>query len=83
MIIVCPSCQARYKFDESKLKGGKATQTVSLEPKDFGEGLSSWKNVDLLGLRAYFDKGGKLLGSKSWAGGQPRFRNLRWQGNER
>lgn len=42
---------------------------MSLEPKDFktsdGESLSSWKNVDLLSFRAYFEKGEKLLGSKS------------------
>ena len=68
-----------------KLNGGKNKQTVSLEPKDFktsdGEALSSWKHVDVLSLRAYYEKGGKLLGSKSWAGGQPTFRDLRWQGS--
>jgi hypothetical protein len=67
-----------------KLNGGKDTQSVSLEPKDFktsdGEALSSWKNVDLLSLRAYYEKDGKLLGGKSWAGGQPKFRKLWWQG---
>lgn len=66
-----------------KLDGGKDVQTVSLKPGDFktidGEGLSSWKNVDLLSLRAYFDKSGKLLGGKNWAGGQPKFRKLWWQ----
>lgn len=66
-----------------KLKGGKDPQTISLEPRDFktgdGVALSSWKNVDLLSWRAYDEKGGKLLGSKSWAGGQPKFRNLWWQ----
>lgn len=66
-----------------KLDGGDATQSVSLEPKDFkaddGEALSSWKNIDLLSLRAYYDKGDKLIGSKSWAGPQPIFRKLRWQ----
>jgi dienelactone hydrolase len=71
----------------AKLNGGVDTQTVTLEPKDFrtgdGEALSSWKNVDLLSLRAYFDKGGKSLGSKSWAGGQPKFQKLRWQGDDR
>jgi dienelactone hydrolase len=71
----------------AKLNGGVDTQTVTLEPKDFrtsaGEALSSWKRVDLLSLRAYFDKGGKSLGSKSWAGGQPTFRKLWWQGDER
>jgi dienelactone hydrolase len=65
-----------------KLNGGKDTQTVSLEPKDFktidGEALSSWKNVDLLSLRAYYEKGDKLIGSKSWVGPQPKFQNLRW-----
>ncbi len=68
-----------------KLNGGKDTQSVSLEPKDFrtsdGEALSSWKNVDLLSLRAYYEKVGNLLGSKSWAGGQPQFRKLWWQGS--
>ncbi len=67
-----------------KLNGGKDTQSVLLEPKDFrtsdGEALSSWKNVDLLSLRAYYEKDGKLLGSRSWAGGQPKFRNC--GGNE-
>jgi dienelactone hydrolase len=66
-----------------KLNGGKEAQTVLLEPKDFkasdGESLPSWKNVDVLSLRAYLNQGGKLLGSKSWSGEQPKFRNLRWQ----
>lgn len=66
-----------------KLKGGSDMETVLLEPGDFktidGEGLSSWMNVDLLSFRAYFDMGGELLGSKSWAGGQPKFRRLYWQ----
>lgn len=70
-----------------KLNGGKDTQTVSPEPKNLkaidGEALSSWKNVDVLSLRAYYDKGEKLIGSKSWEGGQPTFRNLRWQGSGR
>jgi hypothetical protein len=51
-----------------KLNGGNDTQTVTLEPKDFrtvdGEALSSWKYVDLLSLRAYYEKGGKLLGAR-------------------
>ena len=69
------------------LNGGKDTQTVSLEPKDFkttdGEVLSSWKHVDLLSLREYFDKGEKVLGSKNWVGSQPVFRQLWWQGSDR
>jgi dienelactone hydrolase len=66
-----------------KLDGGNDTQTISLEPKDFktsdGEALSSWKNVDLVSFRAYYDKGEKLIGSKNWAGQQPVFRKLYWQ----
>jgi hypothetical protein len=70
-----------------KLSGGRDTQTVSLDPKDFktidGEALSSWKNVDLLSVRAYYDKGNKLIGSKSWAGPQPVFRKLWWQAHDK
>jgi len=70
-----------------KLNGGTDSQNVSLATGEFktidGEALSSWKNVDLLNLRAYFDKGGKSLGSKAWAGGQPKFRKLWWQGDDR
>lgn len=68
-----------------KLSGGKP-DTVSLSPDDFttatGENLSSWENVDLLSLRAYFEKDGKLLGSKSWQGQQPKFQKLYWQAKE-
>ena len=67
------------------LNGGADMQSLSLEPNDFkssdGEALSSWKNVDLLSLRAYYEKGGKLLGSKTWAGDQPKLRKLWWHGN--
>ena len=67
------------------LNGGKDTQTVSLEPKDFntldGEAMSSWKNVDLLSFRAFFEKGEKLVGSKNWDGSQRVFRKLWWQAN--
>ncbi len=70
-----------------KLNGGTDSQNISLAPGDFktidGEALSSWKNVDLLSLRAYFDKSGKLLGSKSWAGSQPVFRKLWWQAHDK
>jgi hypothetical protein len=69
-----------------KLAGGQKWQTISLSPGDFraakGDGaLAAWANVDLLGLRAYYDEGGKLLGSKKWAGPQPKLRNLRWVEN--
>ncbi len=66
-----------------KLTGGKVPQTIVLSPKDFlslqGENLKSWQNVDLLSFRAYFEKGNKLFGSKSWVGKQPVFRKLWWQ----
>ena len=69
-----------------KLAGGQATQTVALEPKDFlasdGAALSTWQNVDLLSFRAYSERGDKLLGSKAWAGPQPVFTKLWWQGGE-
>jgi hypothetical protein len=65
-----------------KLIGGEQSQTVSLTPNDFstteGKRLPSWENVDLLSLRAYFEKDGKLLGSKRWEGRQPIFYELRW-----
>lgn len=70
-----------------KLDGSKDTQTATLELKDFkaidGEALSSWKNVDLLSFRAYYEKGEKLLGSKSWLGLQPEFRKVWWQDNDK
>lgn len=66
-----------------KFHGGKDTQAATLEPKDFkasdGEALSTWKNVDLLSFRAYYDKGDILLGTKNWAGPQPVFKKLWWQ----
>ena len=66
-----------------KLNGGAGTQSVSLEPADFktidGEAMSSWKHVDLLSVRAYYEQAGTMLGSKNWAGGQPRLRKLWWQ----
>ena len=70
-----------------QVNGGKETQTISLKPGDFktseGEALYSWKHVDVLSLRAYYEKGGKCLGSKSWAGGQPKFLKLCWQDDNR
>lgn len=70
-----------------KLNGGADSQNISLAPGDFktldGEALSSWKNVDLLSLRAYHDKGGKSLGSKRWAGPQPVFKKLWWQAHDK
>lgn len=71
----------------AKLGGGEETRAVTLAPKDFrasdGEALSSWRNVDLLSFRAYYEKGEKLLGSKSWAGPQPVFGKVWWEGKTR
>jgi hypothetical protein len=66
-----------------KLAGGKEPQTVSLKLSDFGDGPASWQTVDLLSLRAYVEVDGKMLGSKTWAGSQPRFSKLRWEGGDR
>lgn len=66
------------------LTGGQNPQTILLSSGDFnadnGDPLSSWQNVDVLSFRAYYDKSGKLLGSKNWNGPQPVFRKLSWQG---
>ncbi|HBJ36951.1 MAG TPA: hypothetical protein DDZ51_19775 [Planctomycetaceae bacterium] len=65
------------------LNGGKDPQNLRLLPQDFkdihGELLTSWTNVDLLSLRAYYEKDGTLLGTKNWQGKQPVFRKLGWQ----
>lgn len=65
-----------------KLDGGNEPQAISLEPQDFtasdGKPLVSWRELDLLSFRAYYDKGKKVLGSKNWAGPQPIFHGLRW-----
>lgn len=66
-----------------RLGGGNRRQTVSLEPADFvtgdGDTLASWKHVDLLSFRAYHEHGGRLRGSKDWAGPQPVVSRLWWQ----
>jgi len=43
--------------------------------------LESWQQVDLLGLRAFYQQRGseKIFGSKRWKGPQPHFRNMRWE----
>lgn len=67
----------------AKLAGGPDTQTVVFASEDFktveGESLSGWSNVDLLSFRAYYDKGGSLIGSKAWVGPQPIFKQLEWR----
>lgn len=64
------------------LSGDTDSHTVTLAPDDFktldNETLSSWKDVDLLSLRAYYEKDKTLIGSKRWQGKQPIFRRLQW-----
>lgn len=71
-----------------KLDGAGRSQTIRLAPRDFtstdGEPtpLTGWSQIDLLSLRAYHDKGDKLVGSKSWSGKRPVFKKLWWQASE-
>ena len=65
------------------LEGGGWTRVslpvAAFKTPDGKATLRSWDTADQLGFRAYFDsRDGQLVGSKSWAGGQPQFRNLRW-----
>jgi dienelactone hydrolase len=64
------------------LSGDTDFQAVTLAPDDFktidNETLSSWKDVDLLSFRAYYEKDKTLIGSKQWKGKQPMFRKLQW-----
>lgn len=65
-----------------KLAGLGQRDRVTLKASDFkslsGEELANWDQIDLLSLRAYFEKEGKLFGSKSWLGPQPKFERLEW-----
>lgn len=67
-----------------KLAAGR--QTVRLNVSDFksvddGSPLTSWGQLDLLGLRAFYEVRGtkKLLGSRQWQGPQPEFSLIRWE----
>jgi len=92
VIVLTENCFRSYRGESQefvavvKLSGGKS-EAISLSPDAFttvtGEKLSSWKNVDLLSLRAYFEKNGTLLGSNSWLGSQPKFKRLYWQDQEK
>lgn len=70
-------------FAVLQLQGVSDTQTLSLKPSDFqspsGERLASWQNIDVLSLRAYYQKGEKLVGSKQWQGPLPQFQKLHWK----
>jgi dienelactone hydrolase len=70
------------------LAGGDDWQSITLSPSDFTtpdkqQPLESWQQVDLLGLRAFYQQRGseKIFGSNRWKGPQPRFRNMRWEGD--
>ena len=67
------------------LNGGDEFQKLMLSPNDFksaetGDQLKSWSKIDLLGLRAFYDKprSDTRIGSRQWAGPQPTFNSLRW-----
>jgi len=79
--------QTREFVAVAQLHGGGQWQSVSLAPEAFqtldGQRLSGWRNIDLLTLRAYYESGGTLLGTTSWAGTQPEFRRLWWQESDR
>lgn len=65
-----------------RLRGGHELRTVSFAPSDFtaadGTTLADWSAVDLLSLRAWTDRGGTIVGSKSWAGSPPQLRRVAW-----
>ena len=76
-------CKQRTAAAVANLTGGKEPQTFSLQLKDFGDGPASWLPVDVLSLRASFEADGTVLESRSRAGIQPRFGNLRWESDDR
>lgn len=66
-----------------KLTGGANIQTVTVDLADFqaadGSQPKSWQQVDLLSLRAYYEKGKQLVGSKRWQGPQPVYQRFWWK----
>lgn len=76
--------RSRLTYAVKKLTAGQ-WQTISLAPDDFKtldgeERLEHWQHADEFGIRAFVDDGmGGHVGTKSWNGKQPEFRNLRWQ----
>ncbi len=75
--------RTREYIAELQLGGGSVTEILRLPLESFrttdGEPLRSWESVDLLSLRAYFDKDGRTYGSRTWAGPQPVLQKLWWQ----
>ena len=68
------------------LTGDEGWQQIELSVGDFsdladGEELASWKQVDLLGFRPYYEQrdSTKRVGTDRWQGSQPEFRNVRWR----
>ena len=65
------------------LDGGPQSQNILLSPDKFqtsdGTPLNSWKQLDILSFRAYYEQGDLLLGSKSWVGKQPVFKKIEWR----
>ena len=67
------------------LQGGEDWQSIRLSPADFltpdsHQPLESWQQLDLLGLRAFYQQRGsdKMFGPNRWKRPQPGFRSHRW-----
>ncbi|MFM7541080.1 MAG: alpha/beta hydrolase family protein [Planctomycetota bacterium] len=65
-----------------RLPGGPAPSVITLSPGEFKDATGSspvdWAMADILSLRAYMEKEGRLLGSKAWKGPQPVFGRIEW-----
>jgi len=65
-----------------RLPGGPEPSVITLAAGDFKDATGSspkdWAMADILSLRAYVEKDGRLLGSKAWKGPQPVFSRIEW-----
>lgn len=71
-----------------KLAAGRQTVRLSVSDSksvDDDSPLTSWEQLDLLGLRAFYQVRGtkKLFGSQQWQGRQPEFSLIRWERSSR
>ncbi len=71
----------------AQLRADAGWQTLSLASSDFRcpadrSTLEGWRRLDLLGLRAFYSRArapdAAVMGTRTWRGPQPSFRNLRW-----
>lgn len=80
------SYRGRSRDYVAVVKLAEGQQTLRLSVSDFkavddDSPLTSWEQLDLLGLRAYYEVRGtkKIFGSKQWQGTQPAFSLIRWK----